>query len=321
MSLFKLNNDITPAIYPWAEDYFDKVTQSPWHHKEASVQADVQKWQSLSEADRHAIGGTLQGFTQLELHVGEYWSDVVSKAFSNYEVVAMARAFSHQESIHARAYQFLADTLGLDTYKAFQANPVAQERVGIFTNPEHLGLSLAIFSGAAEGVTLFASFALLLSYDLSGSLIGLPQIISWSARDENLHSSAGIRLYHQLVQERPSEAPAEGDVHNWFSQIVERELSFVSQAFEQGPLMHISFSQLEAYIKHRANAKLTELGFTKLYQLSSEDASAVAELEQWFLPKTTSLTYHDFFSRQHNGSAYCAMAGNGLDELDFGSLG
>ena len=45
--------------------------------------------------------------------------------------------------------------------------------------------SLAIFSAFTEGVNLFSSFAVLLSFKLDNKLKGVGQIVEWSIRDES----------------------------------------------------------------------------------------------------------------------------------------
>ena len=59
--------------------------------------------------------------------------------------------------------------------------------------------SLAIFSAFTEGVNLFSSFAVLLSFKLDNKLKGVGQIVEWSIRDESLHSEAGCWLFRTLL--------------------------------------------------------------------------------------------------------------------------
>ena len=63
--------------------------------------------------------------------------------------------------------------------------------------------SLAIFSAFTEGVNLFSSFAVLLSFKMRNKLKGVGQIVEWSIRDESLHSEAGCWLFRTLIKENP----------------------------------------------------------------------------------------------------------------------
>ena len=63
--------------------------------------------------------------------------------------------------------------------------------------------SLAIFSAFTEGVNLFSSFAILMSFQLRNLMKGTGQIVEWSVRDESLHSKAGCWLFRTLIEENP----------------------------------------------------------------------------------------------------------------------
>lgn len=320
MSLFSLNKNITPPTYAWAHKAWELGTQNAWHHTEASMANDVAVWSRLSPIDQTAIAGILQGFTQMELRIGEYWSDVVGKNFANYEVLAMARLFSAQESIHAYAYRFLEDSLGLDTYPAFEASEASQAKVELFSKPDanQLGLSLAVFSGAGEGVSLFSSFAILLSFH--EKLIGLPAIISWSVRDEAMHSQMGIRLYHQLIEELPDVKPDADDIYGGFSEAIANELRFIQQAFANGPLSTFTYEEAEAFLLYRANDRLAELGLKPVFELSAKQVELNEHTCEWFNLKTQSATYNDFFYARQSGANYSATAGRQLEALDVSSL-
>ena len=61
-------------------------------------------------------------------------------------------------------------------------------------NWHEISKSLAIFSAFTEGVNLFSSFAILLSFKMRNKLKGVGQIVEWSIRDESMHSEAGCWL-------------------------------------------------------------------------------------------------------------------------------
>lgn len=172
--------------YPEFFDYFKNAVASVWRPEEVPMGSDVNDWQhNLTQSERELIGGVLRGFTVMEMGISEYWGDVVCRKFPKPEVLAMARAFSLFEQIHAQAYNHLSDTLGINEFEAFLSDPTAQQKVErFFTECSSEKVSLAVFSGAGEGVSLFASFSILLAFNKTGRMKGLAQIISWSVRDE-----------------------------------------------------------------------------------------------------------------------------------------
>ncbi len=58
-------------------------------------------------------------------------------------------------------------------------------------------------SAFTEGVNLFSSFAILMSFQLRNLMKGTGQIVEWSVRDESLHSKAGCWLFRTMVEEMP----------------------------------------------------------------------------------------------------------------------
>jgi ribonucleoside-diphosphate reductase beta chain len=91
----------------------------------------------------------------------------------------MAIAFGSQETIHATAYSYLNETLGLEDFAAFMHEPTIAAKFEFLLStesdytPEDLlksakarkeaARSLAIFSAFAEGVSLYSSFPFPLS--------------------------------------------------------------------------------------------------------------------------------------------------------------
>lgn len=317
--LFKPTKVLSPSAYPWAYDALVLSTTHAWTWLEVNMAGDLLSFTSLPQADKFAIQRILQGFAQLELRVQDYWSDVVARNIKAFDIVAMARQYGAQESIHAHAYNYLQSSLGLPISEDFLDIPEVADKLGLFSNcpADQLGKSIALFSGAAEGVSLFGSFAILLSYS---SMKGLAQILSWSIRDENLHCNSGIRLYHQLVEEEPDQAISASELYDYFDKVLANELAFVASAFKlaepkqgHGPaLLNITLAEAEAFLRLKANQRIYALGFDKEHY--SYDRQLADKIEAWFVPIAQGTTYQDFFSQQHNGSAYSASAGSALNK-------
>lgn len=297
--------NLTPYDYPEFAEMHYSVMHSPWSPFEVSMSSDVLDWHKITEEERQVIAGILAGFTLIETHVGCYWRDVVAKSFSLHEIVMLATAFSHQESVHARAYAHLDDTLGLDSYKAFKQNEVAVRKLEAFINPENsnLATSLALFSGGGEGVSLFASFAILLSFTKKGMFKGMQQILSWSTLDEACHSKVGIKLYKYLIGQYPDQKPDVDIIYKGFDAIVENEIHFVNQAFSLKDLDTITLNQAISFIKYRANLKLMELGLEPKYE-SGKDYLTVKD---FFNTMVFGKTQNDFFALMRDGSGYSAV--------------
>jgi len=286
--------------YPQFFKAYQDCLSAQWRPQEVSFESDIRDWQSATQNEKEIVGGILRGFTQLECHVSDYWSGIPNW-FPKHEIAAVARAFSLSEIVHAEAYNLLSDTLGLDEFEAFLGDPVAQQKIGFFLNNRPVKESLAVFSGAGEGVSLFSSFSVLLSLNLTGRFKGIAQIISWSINDEQQHSNTGIALFNELVKEEPLTHDEEESIYEGFDTVIENEFAFISKIFNNKTLDTIKQEDLRAFIAYRANDRLEKLGLRPKYIYKHERAERI---KQWFNPLASGMTSTDFFAQSKDGSNY-----------------
>jgi ribonucleoside-diphosphate reductase beta chain len=257
---------------------------------------------NLNESEKNLIGNILKSFAQTEVHVNDYWSSKISQWFPKPEVVAMASSFGAFEAIHAEAYARLNDELGLDNFQAFMEDEASRNKIErLLETPsetlEEKALALAIFSAFTEGVNLFSSFAILMSFQLRNMLKGTGQIVEWSVRDESLHSTAGCWLFRTLMQESPELDTVEmrNNVIEACNLSVKLEFDFIDKAFEMGEIEGLNKDQLKNFIKARANDKMKELGYNPVY--NDIDPSLLKQME-WFGHLTSGKTHQDFFANR-----------------------
>ena len=294
---YKINGEFE---FPQFFEFYQKALASVWRPQEVSFESDIRDWQNSSQEEREIIGGILRGFTQLECHVGDYWANIPNW-FPKHEVAAVARAFSLSEVVHAEAYNLLSDTLGLDEFEAFLGDPIAQNKIGFFLEKKSVKESLAIFSGGGEGVSLFSSFSVLLSLNLTGKYKGIAQIISWSALDEQQHSDTGIALFNQLVREDPLTQEEDQGIIAGFDAVIENEWAFLESIFGGRNLSTINKDDVREYILYRANDRLARLGINKRYEFNEQKANNIKE---WFHPLMKGATSTDFFAQAKDGGNY-----------------
>ena len=286
--------------FPKYFEIYQKAVASVWRPQEVSFEADVRDWQNASEDERAIVAGVLRGFTQLECYVGDYWAKIPTM-FPKHEIAAMARAFSFSEIVHAESYNLLSDTLGIDEFEAFLGDPIARQKIDYFLNDKSDKIALAIFSGAGEGVSLFSSFAALLSLNLSGKYKGISQIISWSALDEQQHSDGGIELFLDLVKEEPLTEDEVNAIFEGFQQVVQNEYAFIDKIFENRSLVNITAFDLKQYILYRANDRLKSLGIDREFLYDKVGANRI---KSWFHPLMAGATSTDFFAQSKDGANY-----------------
>jgi len=311
MSLFKERIPFKPFEYPvyYTEGWL-KQAQAFWLHTEIPMQGDIKDWnEHLSREEKNLVGNILLGFAQTECAVSDYWTGMVTKWFPKHEIKQMAMMFGSQETIHATAYSYLNETLGLEDFAAFLHEPAIAEKFEYLTavssdwthedlaeNPtarQEVARSLAIFSAFAEGVSLYSSFAVLYSFQMRNMLKGIGQQMKWSVRDESLHSRMGCQLFRHMCEEYPElKESARESVEEAATLIVEMEEKFIDKMFEMGDLENLKSKDLKNFIRKRANEKLKELGYESMFNYNVKSAE---ELD-WFYHLTGGTTHTDFFA-------------------------
>ena len=301
MSIVTPRPSYGPHEYPKAYEYFQKQQMAHWLPWEIQMGSDINDWMlKLSETDRHVIGSILKGFTQTEIFIQDYWSNKVSNWFKKPEIQMMANSFAGFESIHAAGYSYLEESLGIQNYEAFLHEPTAKAKIDRLMETKgksrrDIALSLAIFSAFNEGVNLFSSFAVLMSFPQRNMLKGLGQIVAWSIKDESLHSEAGCWLFRQLVEEFPEllDEDLKEVIYEAARLTVKLEDDFIDRAFQKGDLPNLSAHDLKNYIRHRANTKLQDLGLKSNWK--NLDKESLERLE-WFSVLSSGVELQDFFA-------------------------
>ena len=295
-----------PFEYPEAEAFWLKQQQVHWLHTEIPLAQDLNDWKfNLKDHEKEIIGGILKGFAQTETVVEDYWSGLVARWFKKPEIAAMARTFGSFETIHAASYALLNETLGLDNFSEFLEDKETKAKIdsllkvsGAKNEDWHSrARSLAIFSAFTEGVNLFSSFAVLLSFKLRNLLKGVGQIIEFSVRDESCHSDGGCWLFRQLMSERPDLKTPEliKDIEEAAISALTLEFDFIDKVFSNGDLENLKKDELKNFMRHRINTKMVDLGLKPIIPASEIDSGAIKQMK-WFDAVIAGQIQTDFFS-------------------------
>jgi ribonucleoside-diphosphate reductase beta chain len=303
MGLFDNRIEYKPFEYPeyYTEGWL-KQAQAFWLHTEISMSGDVKDWnERLTDKEKSLVGNILLGFAQTECAVSDYWTQKVVGWFPKHEIQQMAMMFGSQETIHAVAYSYLNETLGLEDFKAFLHEPATAKRFENLVayegnSPRGIASSLAIFSAFAEGVSLYSAFAVLYSFQMRNLLKGIGQQMKWSVRDESLHSKMGCRLFRHMCEEDSQLLNlCRSNVIKAAEDMVQLEAKYIDKMFEAGEIEGITSYDLINFIKKRANEKLVELGYVDLGSYFPFNPKAAANLD-WFYHLTGGVTHTDFFA-------------------------
>jgi len=260
----------------------------------------------------------ISGFAQTETVVNDYWSTLVTKWFRKPEIIMMGTTLGSSETIHAEAYSLLNEQLGLDNFSEFLEDEATMAKIEALMNVRdnddgtanwhERAKSLAIFSAFTEGVNLFSSFAVLLSFKMRNKLKGVGQIVEWSVRDESLHSDAGCWLFRTLMKEEPKFKTKKlvSEIEDAARMSMKLEFDFIDKVFEMGDLENLGREELKNFIKHRINTKMSDLGLTPIVPSEDIDKGALKTMK-WFDAVIAGKQHTDFFASRVTNYSKGAM--------------
>lgn len=317
-NLFEPRLSYKPFEYQEAYNFWEKQELSYWLWNEPEMTEDVTNWErDLDTKEKSIIGGILKGFAQTECLVNNYWLRA-ALWFPKIEVSSMCTLFAEVETRHAKAYNFLNETLDLQEYDAFIQEKEVSDRLNNLlsikdTTPSEIAKSLAIFSGFCEGVSLFSAFAVLLHFSYHNKLKGMGKMIEWSSVDEEMHSNAGIWLFNTLMKENPELNTEElkESIYEGARISMTLEENYIDYVFKKGDIKGLTKYDLKEFVKFRANTKLQNLGYEGIFAV---DLKASDRISSWFSEITNSKIEADFFANAEAGYSKRTIE---ADELDW----
>jgi len=275
--LLNFSESYKPFHYPWAVELSKKHEEVHWIEDEAELSEDVQDWKTkLTEQEKEFITHILRLFTQSDVQVGENYHELLIPKFKNNEVRNMLSSFAAREAVHQRAYALLNDTLGLpdeDFHKFLEYKEMA-DKINFMKEGDinsHTGLALALAQSVFnEGMSVFASFVMLLNFQRFGKMKGMGTIVEWSIRDESLHVQGNAKLFREFCEEHPRIVNDElkSKIYQMARNAVKLEDKFIDLAYAGGDgtqVQGLDKEEVKQYIRHIADRRLLQLGMKALF--------------------------------------------------------
>lgn len=277
MSLLDAKPIYKPFDYPWAYEAWHIQQKIHWLPEEVPLADDVKDWKkNLSAGEKHLLTQIFRFFTQADIEVNNCYMKHYSKVFQPTEVQMMLSAFSNMETVHIAAYSYLLDTIGMPEteYQAFMKYKEMKDKYDYMhrfntDSKDAIAITLAVFGAFTEGLQLFSSFAILLNFQRFNKMKGMGQIVTWSVRDETLHTNSIIRLFKTFIQENPEVWTEElrSTLYEACATIVHFEDAFIELAFEVGDIQGLTGRQVKQYIRYIADRRLMQLGLKEIYMV------------------------------------------------------
>lgn len=293
-----------PFDYDWAYDYFKKMRGLHWMPEEVTFQEDIHDWNlKLNAFERALLTQAFRFFVQADIAVAEGYQFYM-KAFPKPEFKALFWAIGDSEANHIDSYSQLIDTVGMPEaeYKAFAEYAEMQNKHDYmfaemdtapsgrkWTKKEKLALTIAKFSAFGEGVQLFSSFAILLSFKNRNLMKGMGTVIEWSIRDETLHVEVMTRIFRTLVQENPEmwNDDLKKAIYQMAREMVKLEDLFIDLVFKMGEVAGITAKEVKTYIRAITDRRLNQLGLKANWHAKNP--------LDWIAPLISAQTHTNFF--------------------------
>jgi ribonucleoside-diphosphate reductase beta chain len=316
MSLLEANPVYKPFRYPWAYDAWLMQQRVHWLPEEVPLADDVKDWHNkMTAEERNLLTQIFRFFTQSDIEVANCYMKQYSRVFEPTEVQMMLSAFSNMETVHIAAYSHLLDTIGMPEteYQAFLHYKEMKDKVDYLhkfdvKTKENVAQTLAVFGAFTEGLQLFASFAILMNFPRFNKMKGMGQIISWSVRDESLHTESIIKLFRTFISENPEIWTEEfqRSLYVTCSEMVEHEDAFIDLAFELGGVEGLAGSEVKQYIRYIADRRLTQLGLQPIYRLEKNPLP-------WMDEMLNGMEHTNFFENRSTEYSKAATQGSWED--------
>ena len=268
--LMEFSETYKPFYYPWAVDLTTRHENVHWIEDEVDLSDDVADWKGnkVSKKEKEYITNILRLFTQSDVAVGQTYYDVFLPKFKNNEIRNMLGSFAAREGIHQRAYALLNETLGLpdSEYHAFLEYKEMTDKVDFMMAYDSntirgIGLALAkmVFN---EGVSLFASFVMLLHFQRFGKMKGMGKVVEWSIRDESMHVEGNSKLFKSFCNEhsRIVDNEFKAEIYKMAKTSVKLEDKFIDLAYEVGGIEGLKAEEVKEYIRYITDRRLLQLG-------------------------------------------------------------
>ncbi|MBU0723377.1 MAG: ribonucleotide-diphosphate reductase subunit beta [Alphaproteobacteria bacterium] len=298
--------------YSWAYDYWKRQQQTHWMGEEVPLGGDIKDWASdrVSDSERALLTQIFRFFTQSDVEVGDNYLKRYIPIFQPLELQMMMAAFSNMETVHIDAYALLLKTLGMpqSEFEAFRdygemrAKADYMHTFGVGTVSD-VARTLAMFGAFTEGMSLFASFAMLLNFPRHNKMNGMGQIVSWSVRDESLHCEGIVRLYHEWHRETGAvTAAVRDDIIDVAKTMVRLEERFIDLAFGLGQIEGMTGDDIKSYVRYIADWRLTQLKLPTVFGYFEQTDTGYQQLRPhplpWLVEILNGVEHANFFEQR-----------------------
>ena len=282
-------NQLVPFKYKWAWEKYLAGCANHWMPQEVNMNRDIALWKNpegLTDDERLIVKRNLGFFVTADslaannIVLGTY-RHITAPECRQY---LLRQAF--EEAIHTHAYQYIAESLGLDESEIFAAYKEVKcirdkddfliPFINTLTDPhfktgtpetdQALLKSLIVFSCIMEGLFFYVGFVQILSLGRQNKMTGAAEQYQYILRDESMHCNFGIDLVNTIKYENPSLWTSEfkKEITEIFRQAVELEYAYAEDTMPRG-VLGLNAPMFKEYLRFVANRRAQQIGLEQLY--------------------------------------------------------
>ncbi len=290
MSKITEATEIFVPKYHVLQELLGKHERSHWIEDEADMAQDVTQWKdgTITPKRKEFVKMILRLFTQADTDVCSGYVEKLLPVFKQADARMMLLSFASREVTHIKAYKRLNDTLGYDT-EAFMSEFLQYKEMAdkhaFFIEQSNMRSNKGIAEYLAkqillEGVSLFASFAMLLNFSRQGQLSGLVSINQWSIIDEQLHVQGLSELFKLFVAENPSVVNEEfkKTIYETARTVVKLEDDFIDLCYNIEDNEKLTKKELKDYIRFVCDIRMQQMGFKPQFNVEKNPLPFIEEI-------------------------------------------
>src|SRR5229473_3419780 len=295
-------NQLVPFKYKWAWEKYLAGCANHWMPQEVNMSRDIALWKDpngLSDDERRIVKRNLGFFVTADslaannIVLGTY-RHITAPECRQY---LLRQAF--EEAIHTHAYQYIAESLGLDEGEIFAAyREIKSIRdkddflipfINTLTDPnfktgteeadQKLLKSLIVFACLMEGLFFYVGFVQILSLGRQNKMTGSAEQYQYILRDESMHCNFGIDLINTIKLENPNLWTQEfrREITELFHQAVELEYAYAEDTMPRG-VLGLNAPMFKEYLRFVANRRAQQIGLDTLFQGATNPFPWMSEL-------------------------------------------
>ena len=295
-------NQLVPFKYKWAWDKYLAGCANHWMPQEVNMNRDIALWKSpdgLTEDERLIVKRNLGFFVTADslaannIVLGTY-RHITAPECRQY---LLRQAF--EEAIHTHAYQYIAESLGLEESEIFNAYREVKcirdkddfliPFIETLTNPDfktgtpeadqQLLKSLIVFACLMEGLFFYVGFVQILSLGRQNKMTGAAEQYQYILRDESMHCNFGIDLINTIKLENPHLWTAEfrQELTALFHQAVDLEYAYAEDTMPRG-VLGLNSAMFKEYLRFVANRRAQQIGLDPMFPGATNPFPWMSEL-------------------------------------------